>query len=350
MGDLLFFTTFRVASSVQRFWIVLLNLVLAALVLGLLCVALLWLPVELTRLAFDGQKGTPTAVAWATRVSDERRAVLWTLGGILAVLSLIYTARRHTLDRDANRTDRYASAIEQLGSEKLAIRLGGLYALERLAFDSSRDRSTIAEVFAAFIRSYEPVTNGVVNSKIDVIAALTIVTRNKLSGASPVHVDLTGADLAGLDLRDVELPGADFSGANLAGADLRGAVLSKADLRGTILTRARLTGADFEGADMSRADLENVDAAGSDFTGADLSGANLRGSNLTEASLRRAVLLNAELVGATLSNTEVAGAQFLGARLTVSSLDSALLDGIVIDSATASGLLRTARVVPKQRG
>jgi len=43
-------------------------------------------------------------------------------------------------------TDRYTKAIEQLGSDKLDVRIGGIYALERVARDSARDHPTIMEV------------------------------------------------------------------------------------------------------------------------------------------------------------------------------------------------------------
>src|SRR6516164_8690295 len=36
-------------------------------------------------------------------------------------------------------TDRYTRAIEQLGSKELDVRIGGIYALERIARDSARD-------------------------------------------------------------------------------------------------------------------------------------------------------------------------------------------------------------------
>jgi hypothetical protein len=40
-------------------------------------------------------------------------------------------------------SDRYTKAIEQLGSDKLDLHLGGIHALERIAVDSKRDRSTV---------------------------------------------------------------------------------------------------------------------------------------------------------------------------------------------------------------
>jgi hypothetical protein len=51
-------------------------------------------------------------------------------------------------------TDRYAKAIEHLGSATIDVRLGGIYALERIAHDSPRvqDQATIVEVLSAFVR------------------------------------------------------------------------------------------------------------------------------------------------------------------------------------------------------
>jgi hypothetical protein len=51
-------------------------------------------------------------------------------------------------------TERYAKAIEQLGSDKLEVRIGGIYALERIARDSARDHPTVMEVLAAFVREH----------------------------------------------------------------------------------------------------------------------------------------------------------------------------------------------------
>ena len=53
-------------------------------------------------------------------------------------------------------TERFTRAVEQLGSERLEIRLGGIYALERLAKDSPQDHWTIMEVLTAFIRENAP--------------------------------------------------------------------------------------------------------------------------------------------------------------------------------------------------
>ena len=66
----------------------------------------------------------------------------------------MYTARNFRLSREGQVTDRYTKAIEQLGSDKLDVRIGGIYALERVARDSRRDHPTVMEVLAAFVREH----------------------------------------------------------------------------------------------------------------------------------------------------------------------------------------------------
>jgi Pentapeptide repeats (8 copies) len=72
------------------------------------------------------------------------------------------------------------------------IRLGGIYALERIARDSPRDQPTVVEVLSAFIR-----------------------TPTCLAWTDLAEVNLSGANLARANLHKANLSGADLSGANL---------------------------------------------------------------------------------------------------------------------------------------
>jgi hypothetical protein len=49
-------------------------------------------------------------------------------------------------------TDRFAKAIDLLGSEKPDVCLGAIYALERIAKDSPQDHWTIMEVLIAYVK------------------------------------------------------------------------------------------------------------------------------------------------------------------------------------------------------
>lgn len=53
---------------------------------------------------------------------------------------------------DRRITDLYTKAVEQLGSEKAAVRFGGMYALDRLAQDNPEQRATIVDVWCAYLR------------------------------------------------------------------------------------------------------------------------------------------------------------------------------------------------------
>jgi hypothetical protein len=168
-------------------------------------------------------------------------------------------------------TDRYTKAIEQLGSDKLDVRIGGICALERVARDSAEDHPTVMEVLTAFIRvhsfdrpSHDHPTRGDVarETRNDVQAAITVIAR-RASGRDIRAVDITGARLPGANLIDarfgaarlvdVNLEEADLTGANLAGADLTGAYLAGATLSGATLTDANLDGANLYRADLSGA-------------------------------------------------------------------------------------------------
>src|SRR5512144_2911676 len=82
---------------------------------------------------------------------------LQALGGLALLGGLFFTSRTFRLTREGQLTERYTKAVEQLGHDKLDVRLGGIYALERLMVDSKRDHPTIVEVLAAFLREHATV-------------------------------------------------------------------------------------------------------------------------------------------------------------------------------------------------
>jgi hypothetical protein len=136
----------------------------------------------------------------------------------------LFTARNFTLSREGQVTDRYTKAIEQLGSDKLDVRIGGIYALERIARDSAKDHPTVMEVLTAFIREHSrepwPVKGkgeqqGEKKTRPDVRAAVTMI------GRRDAKRDILSIDLTGADLNRADFTGADFTGAILMGAPRR---------------------------------------------------------------------------------------------------------------------------------
>jgi uncharacterized protein YjbI with pentapeptide repeats len=274
---------------------------------------------------------------------DNARGRLLTLGaGLVAAGALLFTARNFLLSREGQVTDRYTKAIEQLGSDKLDVRIGGIYALERIARDSARDHPTVMEVLTAFIREHSrepwplPGPAGPPPEPFirpDVQAALTVVGRRDRK-RDILFVDISGAKLIraflpGAYLRDAYLDGANLQGAALPRADLRGALLRWADLSNAHFESAQLIGANLSFAQLAGAGLRNAVLAdaklvearlpgamldNANLTGADLTRANLDCANLHGADLTRAILQRADLTGADLADVIFVGADLSGAR------------------------------------
>ena len=94
---------------------------------------------------------------------DAVRTGLAAGAGVGAAVGLMLAFRRQhhqeiatdLTNRDATErriTELYTKAVEQLGSDKAPVRLGGLYALERLAQDNPAHRQTIVNVICAYLR------------------------------------------------------------------------------------------------------------------------------------------------------------------------------------------------------
>jgi hypothetical protein len=78
------------------------------------------------------------------------------LAGVVVVGGALATWRQVRVSREGQITDRLTHAIDQLGNDKVDVRIGGVYALERLAKDSAADRLAVGEILAAFIRTHAP--------------------------------------------------------------------------------------------------------------------------------------------------------------------------------------------------
>src|SRR6266511_1183039 len=239
-----------------------------------------------------------------TAENNARATVAQILGGVALLLGLYATFKNVKVAQDNLRvteegklTDRFSKAVELLGSDKLDVRLGGIYALERIARDSLKDHWTVMEVLTAFVREQsrkeqekppqwvedegypEPYpVEAYMREVVDVQAALTVICRRKWIEQERPHqrIDLSKSFLKGANLRGAKLHRAHLFDTNLEGADL-----IDAKLGGAYLCAARLKSASLNKADLSEADLR-----GSNLDGADLYGADLRGSNLLAATLR----------------------------------------------------------------
>lgn len=164
------------------------------------------------------------------------------------------------LAKEGQITDRYTAAVGNLGEDKIDVRLGGIYALQRIMQDSRRDQPTIANVLATYIRTHtaKPPAKGQ-DIPADVHAALSVLLTRDTTRDDTFLLDLHAAKLPNIDISVLPAePTRDLTGANLSKANLSDADLSGANLSGNLFD------ADLSGANLSRVkDLtrEQVDSA-----------------------------------------------------------------------------------------
>lgn len=294
--------------------------------------------------------------------------------GTGGVVALVLNGRRQwSNDHDATArriTELYSKSVDQLGSDKAAVRLGGLYALERLANSNRTQQETIGNVICAYLRMShiqpgdlpdDPTPeqrdrhDQFMQEREIRQTALEILARHNnkqhLSEHWPaLRIRIERADLAGMDLSQMDL-----SGAILTRADLTGAKLVNADLTGAYLVQANLTGATLAGADLTVANLLHADLVNAFLPGADLSGAilthvdlsggtlaatNLAGANLVGGNLTDAFLSDADLTGANLTDADLTGANLTRADLTGADITNANFTNV--DLSRTIGLPRHA--------
>jgi uncharacterized protein YjbI with pentapeptide repeats len=341
-------------------------------------------------LASDGLKGKDRA----EDVGRSRTALLASLAGLIAVAGAVFTGLSYRLNRAGQITERFTRAIDQLGHSELDVRLGGIYALERIARDSKDDHPQVVEVLTAYVREHAPWparTSGrpagaaELDVQIEAIHALIAATRALARNAagSEAEPDVAGVEvpdepppsgdqteraelptdvqatmrvlgrrdasqdragtrfnLARTDLRRVvlEAPEANLQAANLSEANLQAANLSEANLQsanlsGANLEGARLPKANLEGARLSGANLEGAYLPKANLQGARLFGANLEGADLPKANLQGARLRGANLQGADLGEANLQGANLRNANLQRANLRNANLQGASPDGA-----------------
>ena len=211
----------------------------------LLTLALIWLP------KWQTARPELTPQARFEVENNARKTIAEMVGGAALLAGLYFTWSGLEVNREGQVTERFTRAIDQLGNDKLEIRLGGVYALERIARDSKKDHWPIMEVLTAYVRQRAPwvpedaqSSNG--NQLPQEAAPATLPIPPPPAPATPhPSLDKLVADIQAiltvlgrrsqtygngeeqpLNLADTELEGADLRGANLEEANLAGADLA----------------------------------------------------------------------------------------------------------------------------
>lgn len=206
--------------------------------------------------------------------------------------------------------DTYTRAIEQFGAvdnkgePNLELRLGGLYALEKIANFNDDYHPQIMEVLCAYVRLHcsnkiednkkgdtKPRENDFDNDseslRSDIEACLTVIGRRNKS------FDVKKPELIGVYINRATISKFYLPKVNFRDADLSSATFHFADFSGTTFTRANFSKASLISANLTGAYLDNAD-----LSNALLIGVNLTGACLLMANLQGATLYGADLTGA----------------------------------------------------
>ncbi|MGW2343643.1 pentapeptide repeat-containing protein [Streptomyces sp. NPDC001661] len=273
-------------------------------------------------------------------VNDVRTTLLQVVGGLVVLFGAYATWRQLRVSQDGLRatqegyvTDRFSRAVDQLGSDKLDVRIGGLHALWRIAEQSDRDREAVISIQAAYLRTHlpwpptapevpaadvpindiAPLETRAADAQVALTGLGVLCQRREQSWVNLSLTDLRRADCDGLWFPEVNLDRACLEAAGLYRVNLTQASLVSVNLRHSDLTTGTLRRARCVMADLRAAKLVQVDLREADLTGSDLREANLRKADARGAVLHRADLRLADLRGTDLSTAELADARLTGA-------------------------------------
>lgn len=347
----------------------------------------------------------PTAVFPRTRLLTTEgefwsRIMFPIMGGILAAIALYFTYQRTSaimaqtengrqqIEAMIKQTEngqrqicaeQFKNAIDQLGSDKQAIILGGIHTLHHLACYKPEEYAPIVfDILCSFIREetgksvYQE--NNPANrphrptSLIEILPSQEIATHESPSGTSEganrnmeqpaqdeiqisiskiviqtilkllfssskgkevyrhFEADLNHAWLVGCDLRNACLVKANLDYANLQDCLLEAANLNAAKLRHAILNDAKLEHAQLCNADLEYAYFARTDLMYAKFEYSRMCCTTWWHTDFSSANLHRAQLWNASFGGALFRGTDLRGTDLLGADFNDARLDQTKFD------------------------
>ena len=319
-------------------------LVVSVLVIGVALAATFWPALR--------EGGPPSGGAEPLSATVRNLALI--LGGVVAVVLTVWRIRVSEQQAETARlgllNERFQRGAEMLGSSVMAVRMGGIHALDDLA----RERAELHHIrvlllLCAFVRhptgyetnpSTQPSGEGETPwhpVRPDVHAAIEAVAYR--SGAGLLIED--ESDLSKERLLDLQ--GSDLRGASLNNSNFAGANFAEANLDYVQLTHAKLSGASFWGAHLLRANLQYADLSSTELSGAVMTKAlayraNFRSANLT-ADMTKMGLSQADL-----TDTQVGPADLTGANLEECDLTNAVFFKAYQSTTPSSGESETRTI------
>ena len=259
-----------------------------------------------------------------TAKDNVRKTLLQGVGGLFFLATAFFAWRQLQvsrgqlqISRESQITEQFNKAIDHLGSEEIDVRLGGIYALERIANISERERGPVVEVLTAYIREHGPRPSIVDNEpdplkapKADVQAAMIVLARRIVGAEQHANLDLARVDLSGINLASPKVRGAELERVNL-----QESVLHTCNLEAAKLGHADMWAIDLRWSNLQKADLRGAYLREADLRMSELQGADLRGAKELELAKMRASKANSQTQWPDNFKPAEAGVQFVDAKV-----------------------------------
>ena len=285
---------------------------------------------------------------------------------ILAVWRSIVAERQAGTAQQSLLNERYQKGAEMLGNNVLAVRLGGIYALERLAADQPEQYHVqVMKLLCAFARhptededyqgklaEHNANPRNLTSPREDTMAAIEAIgsrddTRIEIEKSQDFQPNLIGTNLSYAQIRGANLSGTMLNSANLTSASIFSVNLSGAFLRSTIMKNAELYDVDFTDAKAWNVDLSGARMEQRGKPLFDLDHANLSPIQLSNGTLSLTQILDADLSGkfiqyanldrVQVTRSDLSGAHFLGTKLRGAVISKSNLSGAEIKRTDMAG-------------
>ncbi|MEP4031946.1 pentapeptide repeat-containing protein [Roseibium polysiphoniae] len=218
-------------------------------------------------------------------------------------------------------------SVYEISVPNLEVRIGSIYALERIAKDSLRDHLQIMEILCAYVRE---------NSRVEGLTpADEIIERPDVRSDLQVAITVLGrrSDRQMAKERSskfrLDLQGSDLSGVDFSGGDFSAAKFHRCRLEASIFVDCHLSATQFFGSLLNYSDFARANLEGTRFDGATINKPipSNGGMNL--------ILALANIYGATFIGSDISAIDYLGGveetNLTFGSKDTKLHPSLEFD-------------------
>ncbi len=284
-------------------------------------------------------KGPDSSVISTTKTSVEHgwldvfSLYIKIVGGFAVLFAGYIGWKRIEVSQEGQITERFTRAIDQLGAahsdgrKNLEVRLGAIYALERIAKDSPKDHWSIMEVLTAYVREnsqWNPDTKNP-NEDLptpghDIQAIINVIGRRNTKN------DRERLDLSFTNLKNIIISNGNFNHCNLTNSYLTNtrtndsyfnhADFSHSILNGLISKRTRFKNVSFFTTEMNQTRFLRCF-----FNDAEILCSSIKDSRINECIFKNSEISRTKFNYSTISNSELQEAELvdviaIGATLT----------------------------------